>query len=70
MPLHRSKILPLPDNCNCPPDNTATERERRSQAALGIALSRANHLPGRLTHIGIPVRRILARLSSRLREGD
>lgn len=59
-------IFPGTANCNSPSDNTAANREKRAQAQLGIALARPNLIPGRLTHVSVPLRKILARVTSKV----
>lgn len=64
------KIFATSANCNSPSDKAAENREKRSQAQLGIALARPNLIPGQLTHISVPLRKILARVASKVRGGE
>jgi hypothetical protein len=63
-----TKISTANSNFNSPRFN-AENNSAESQAELGLAVARPNLIRGGLVHISQPVRKILARLSTRMR-GD
>lgn len=60
----RNKIISNSANCNRP---TESDADKRSQSDLGLAVAQPKLLKSGLVHISDPVRRILARLASRVR---
>lgn len=60
----RNKIVRSPANCNCLADS---ESLTRAKYDLAVAVARPSLIKGGLVHISDPVRRILARLASRMR---
>lgn len=60
------KILRRRANYNSPHNNQPSNSGNEAQARLGLALARANLIPGDLTHVSVPLRRVLARLASQV----
>jgi hypothetical protein len=65
--ITKTKILPTSSNFNSPANRKGVLPLLDTQSQLGLAVARPNLLKGGLTHISEPVRRILARVSTKMR---
>lgn len=65
---NRKKIIPPPANCNGLGNNSGDQPSTAAQRRLGLALARTNLVRGKLEHVSVPVRRILARIASRVQD--